>query len=187
MATFSDSIAEKLPTREQVLPVFSVITFIVYTWTLYRMFWYIPSWLGDFKIMEVLTICTYVLVFALFESTVILGILLMFAFLLPRRVFLDSFVPTGSALITIIAFCAFLLQRKMKIIYKLELWQLILYPFLVLTVILVLIFVLTWLFNRFEPLKKFVYSIAERMPVFLFIYIPVSIFGVVFILLRSIL
>jgi len=178
LATFKKSLSARLPSREQILPVFAVTVFIVFTWTLYRMFWYIPSWLGDFDMLGVLSISAYILVFAFLESVVIFGILLLTVILLPLKYFKDTFIPTGCTLMTIIGFSAFLLQRKMKIIYKLEFWQLILYPFLILTSVFVL--------QRFEFLARIVNAIAERMTVFLYIYIPLSVLSFVYLLLRAI-
>jgi len=186
LATFKKSLSARLPSREQILPVFAVTVFIVFTWTLYRMFWYIPSWLGDFDMLGVLSISAYVLVFAFLESAVIFGILLLIVILLPSKYFKDTFIPTGCTLMTIIGFSAFLLQRKMKIIYKLEFWQLILYPILLLASIFVLIFILSWFYQRFEFLARIVNAIAERMTVFLYIYIPLSVLSFVYLLLRAI-
>ena len=186
MATFKESLAARLPSREQILPVFAVTVFIVFSWSLYRMFWYVPSWLGDFKMVEVLTIGAYVLVFALFESAVIFGIIVLFVIFLPSKMFKDTFVPTGCTLITIIGFSAFLLQRKMKIVYRLEMWQLILYPLLVLAAIFILIITLSWFYKRFDILAKITNTIAERMTVFLFIYIPLSVLSFAYLLVRSI-
>ena len=186
MATFKESLATRLPSREQILPVFAVTVFIVFSWTVYRMFWYVPSWLGDFEMLEVLTISAYVLVFALFESALIFGVLLLFVIILPSKWFKVYFVSTGCTLITIIGFSAFMLQRKMKIVYKLEFWQLVLYPILVLTAIFILIFILSWKYKRFEILTNLANSIAERMTVFLYIYIPLSVLSFAYLLLRSI-
>jgi hypothetical protein len=186
LATFKESLSARLPSREQVLPVFAVTVFIVFSWTLYRMFWYIPSWLGDFDMLGVLSISAYVLVFALFESALIFGILLLFVIFLPSKWFKDSFVPTSCTLMTIIGFSAYLLQRKMRIVYKLELRDLILYPVLVLAAIFALIFILSWFYQRFEFLDSIANTIAERMTVFLYIYIPMSVLSFAYLILRAI-
>jgi hypothetical protein len=186
LATFKESLASRLPSREQILPVFGVTVFIVFSWTLYRMFWYLPSWLGDFDIVEVITISAYVLAFALFESVVVFGVLLLFVILLPSKMFKETFVPTGCTLITIIGFSAFLLQRKMKIVYKFEMLELIMYPILLLAAITILIFVLSWFYQHFERLARMANMISERMTVFLYIYFPLSVLSIVYLLLRSI-
>jgi hypothetical protein len=186
LATFKESLSARLPSREQILPVFAVTVFVVFSWTLYRMFWYIPSWLGDFDMLGVLSISAYVLAFALFESALIFGILLLLVILLPSKWFKDTFVPTGCTLMTIIGFSAYLLQRKMRIVYKLELWQLIMYPILVLSAIFILIFMLSWIYTRFEILENIANTIAERMIVFLYIYIPLSALSFVYLLLSAV-
>lgn len=186
MDTFKARIVKRTPTREQIQPVFAVTVVIVFTWTLYRMFWYLPSWMGDFDILEVLTISAYVNVFALLESSIIFGILLLIGFLLPGKVLRETFVPTGCTLITITGFSAYLLQRKMKTIYKLELLQLVIYPILILAAILILVFVLSWIFRRFKFIARIVTLIAERMTVFLYIYIPLSVLSFVLLLARKI-
>ena len=81
----------KLPTRQEVLPVFSVIIFFVFTWTLYTMFYYLPSWLGDMYTRDILILSTYSFAFALLESLIVLGVMVVLALLLPARFFKDKF------------------------------------------------------------------------------------------------
>ena len=150
------------------------------------MFWHVPSWMKFYNIQEILTISAFVLVFALIEGLIIMGILLLFVILLPGKEFRDNFIPTGCTIITIIGFSAYLLQRNMEIIYDLELWELVLYPILILSAVIILIFLLSWIFHRFESPARIISTIAERMIVFLFIYITLSILGFFLIMLDSI-
>jgi len=179
MSTFKSN----FPTRAQITNVFGVIVFIVFTWSLYRMTWFLPSWLKG-SIQDVLTTSSFVMVFALFESLIILGTLLLFAFLLPVKVYRDTFVPTSTTLLTILAcFSVYLLQSKVDIIYQLELRELVLYPILILVAVIILVFLLSLIFNRFESPARIISSIAERMTVFLYIYLPLSILSILIILI----
>ena len=186
MATFKEKLKSKIPSWSELLPVFSILIFLVFTWTLYRMFWYLPSWLGDLPVWDVLIMAAYVLSFALFESLVMLGLMVLIALILPSRIFRQDFVAQASALALLLGAGAYLLQRKMGILYELSLRQLAFYPLVVLAAILVFILVFSYLFKRFEGLRRLVHKFAEWMTVFAYIYVPLGLLGLVVVILRLI-
>ena len=186
MATFKERLESKLPSRQEVFPVFSVIVFIVFTWTLYRMFFQIPSLLFYMRVWDVLIISAYVLGFALIESMVVLGLLLIFSLLFPVKYFKDNFVAQGSTVVLMISMGAVALQRKMNIIYKLDGWELILYPFVILAAIVFVIFTASYIYDRFKILPRIINTVAERMIVFLLLYVPLSIIGLLVVFVRNI-
>lgn len=185
-------IKSRLPSRDEILPVFSVIVFLVFSWALYRMFYQVPSWLGYLSIWNVLVLATYVLSYALFESLVILGFILFWCFLLPRRFFQDRFVVQGSSLVLALGAGAILIQRKIGVIYELALEELILYPILVLAGIVVFLLLSAWMFSRLEAsrqlqiITRLITSLAERMVVFSYLYVPIGLFSWIVILVRNV-
>ncbi len=186
MATFKEHLESKLPSRQEVLPVFSVIVFIVFTWTLYRMFFQIPSLLFYMRVWDVLIISAYVLAFALLESVVVLGLLLIFSLLFPVKYFKDNFVAQGSTVVLMISMGAVALQRKMKIMYKLDGWELILYLFVILAAVVFVIYVASYIYDRFKILPRLINTVAERMIVFVILYVPLSILGLFVVFVRNI-
>ena len=186
MATFKERLESKLPSRQEVLPVCSVIVFIVFTWTLYRMFFQIPSLLFYMRVWDVLIIISYVLMFALFESVIVLGLLLIFSLVIPAKYFKDNFVAQGSTVVLMISMGAVALQRKMNIMYRLDGWELILYPFIFLAAIVFVIFVSSFIYDRFKILPRIINTVAERMIVFVILYVPLSILGMLLVFVRNI-
>ncbi len=186
MATFKEHLKSKLPSKQEVFPVLSVIVFIVFTWTLYRMFFQVPSLLFYMRVWDVLIISAYVLAFALFESTVVLGLLLIFSLVLPTKYFKDNFVAQGSTVVLMISMGAVALQRKMKIMYRLDGWELILYPFVILAAIVFVIFAASYIYDRFNILPRIINTVAERMIVFVLLYVPLSILGLLVVFVRNI-
>ncbi|MFC2053525.1 hypothetical protein ACFLV7_04390 [Chloroflexota bacterium] len=186
MATFKENLELKLPSRQEVISVLSVIVFIVFTWTLYRMFFQVPSLLFYMRVWDVLIISSYVLMFALFESAVVLGLLLIFSLVFPTKYFKDKFVAQGSTIVLMISMGAVALQRKMKIMYRLDGWELILYPFVILAVIVFVIFTASYIYDRFNLLPRIINTVAERMIVFVVLYVPLSILGLLVVFVRNI-
>ena len=186
MDTLKERLRARLPSKQEVGPVFSTIVFIVFTWTLYRMFYQVPSWLYYMSVWSVLVIAAYVLAFALFESIVILGLMLFFSLVFPARHFKDKFVPQGFTIAVVMGGGAYLLQRKINVIYKLNGWELIIYPIIVLIVALILILTFSFVFDHFRTIKRLVNAVAERLTVFSYIYVPLSLVSLVVVLVRNI-
>jgi hypothetical protein len=165
--------------------VFSVIVFIVFSWTLYRTFWWVPSWLEYLSVWSILIIVAYVLAFALFESLALMGLIVVLSLLLPKRTFKDQFILQGSALCAALGLGAFLIQRKVSLIYRLELWQTVAYPLLILAGTIGLVFIFSFLFKRIRFLARLGQAVAERMTVFAYLYIPMGLVGWLVVVVRN--
>ncbi len=150
MRDFGTKLRAKLPSRQEALTVFSVILFIVFSWALYRTFWWVPSWLEYLSIWGILIIIAYVVAFALVESLVILALLTLLSLLLPRKIFKDQFVVQGSVLSLLLGLGAFLIQRNVGVIYRLKLEQTLLYPLLILGAVILLMIITSFLFKRIQ-------------------------------------
>jgi len=151
------------------------------------MFWYVPSWLEYLNIWRVLIISAYVLAFALIESLFMAGLLVMFSLLFPRHLFKDQFIVIGSSLAALTSIGAVLLQRKINLVYRLEVWQILVYPFVFLVTIGLSVWALAYLFERIPLLSRIVATIAERMTGFLYLYVPLGVAGLMVVLARNIL
>jgi hypothetical protein len=175
----------RLPSRQQVFPVFSVTVFVVFSWTLYQEFFQVPSWLKYMTMGEILVITAYALAFALIESLVITVLLLILSLVFPVKVFRDKFIPQGSILVLVAGFVAVMLQENMSEVYHLKIRQLTTYPIIGILAVVVMIFVLSWIFDRLSILTRLIQSIAERMTVFSYIYVPLSVVSLVIVTLRN--
>ncbi len=151
------------------------------------MFWYVPSWLEYLNVWKVLTISAYVLAFALVESLFMVGLLVLFSLLFPRHLFKDQFIQQGSSLAALTSISAVLLQRKINLVYRLESWQILVYPLIFLVALGLLVWLLAFLFERIPFLKYIIAALAERMTAFLYLYVPLGAVGLIVVLVRNIL
>jgi hypothetical protein len=177
----------RIPSRPELFPVFSVFLFFSFTWSLYRLFWYVPSWLEYLSIWKVLTISAYVAAFALFESLIMTGLLAAFSLFFPPSIFKKRFVLVGASLAGLVSLAAFLLQRKINLVYRLELWQLVLFPVLLLLCLALIVFLLALIYDRFPILARFVGRLADRFTIFAYFYIPLGLIGLMVVLWRNLL
>lgn len=175
----------RFPARQEWFAVFCVFIFASFSWSFYRMFWYVPSWLEYLNVWRVLTIAAYVAAFALLESLVMTGLLVLLALFFPLRFFVDRFALIGSSLAGLLSLAAFLLQRKINLVYRLELWQLVLYPILLLACLALVVFLLNLIYDRIPVLARFVKDLAERLTIFAYFYIPIGLVGMLLVLVRN--
>ncbi len=178
--------SQKIPSRQESIPVLSVIVFIVFSWTIYRMVWYVPSWLEHLSIWSVATTAAYVLSFALLESMFIFILLWLFSLFFPRRIFKQQFIAQACSIVVVLSVGAFLLQRKMKLIYRLTYTELLVYPAVILVFLVILVLILAYVFKRFESVTRFIRLLAERMTVFLYVYLPLGLLGWLVVIFRNI-
>lgn len=115
------------------------------------------------------------------------GLLVMFSLLFPRHLFKDQFIVIGSSLAALTSIGAVLLQRKINLVYRLEVWQILVYPFVFLVTIGLSVWALAFLFERIPLLSRIVATIAERMTGFLYLYVPLGVAGLMVVLARNIL
>jgi len=189
MKSSIDRIIEKssnrFPSRNEALQVFSVVNFIVFSWTFYRIFWNIPSWLEHMRIDNILVTAAYILSFALLESAIIFTILYMISWLLPKRLFRDQFVSLSCSVVILLGFGAFLFQRNVKVLYRLSYYELLIYLVFIILGVLLSTLIFSYLFKRFGILPRWIQIIAERMTIFNYLYVPLGILGLLVVLVRN--
>jgi hypothetical protein len=181
-----NAIKSRLPTRQEILPVFAVFAFFGFSWALYRMFWYVPSWLEYLSLWKVLTIAAYVLAFALVESIVMTGLIALFSLAFPPRMFKDHFVLQGCGLASLVSLASVLLQRKISLVYRLEIWQMILFPAGFLVFLVGFVLLANWLVRRFPVLLRLGNTLAERMTIFAYLYAPLGLLGLLIVIFRNV-
>jgi len=175
----------RLPSQNQVFLVFSVIVFVVFSWTLIREFFQVPSWLKYMVLGDILVITAYILAFALFESLLVLGFLLMLSVVFPVQIFRDYFIAQGCTLVSVAGLGAVMLQENISLVYHLKVTELIYYPLFILLGIVILVFALAFVFDRLSFLPRLIATIADRMTVFTYLYVPLGLIALVIVILRN--
>lgn len=175
-------IKDQIPTLNMIVPVYAVISFVVYGWTLYWFVYEIPGLLNYLLLSEILVMYLYTLTVNLLESLIILFLSLALCVLLPKNWFYKGFVFRGTllSLFVTVYFFGLILRRSQIMVFSTNMvnW----FP-----VFLLIAFLMIGLLEKIPFLKKMVESFADRMTVFLYINIPVSVLAVITVLIRSVL
>ena len=175
------SIVQKIPRLEKIVPVYAVIVMMIYTWSLIHFFWRLPSWLNFSTLGQIAVLFSYSVVVNLMESVLILLAVIVLSVILPSKWFYDQFVTKGSSLALLglgglMAFNKYLLDDILSPLIMLA-------KFLAFVAI---IFILTIMIDRIGILKKGLEELANRMVVFLYVWIPISVLSLLIVLIRNI-
>ena len=178
---FPLDIVKKIPRWEQIIPVYAVIVMMVYVWSLFQYFWRLSSWLNFSTLGQVGGIYVYTAAVNFIESLLILLALLVLSVILPSKWFYEQFVVKGSALT--------LLTLGGLMLFNQTLFEDILHPSILLPKLLAfaaVVVLLIFLFGRIGFLKKTMEELANRMTVFLYIWMPITAISVLVLLVRNI-
>ncbi len=175
------SILGRFPRWAQIIPVFSVIVLIIYTWTLMWFFWEVPSWLYYLRLDEILVLLAYAFATNLAESLAVLCAPLLLALILPKKWFSDVFVARGAAICVAGLGCLVFLAEQFtdKDTYP-SFWLKI--PTLL--VVGAAIAGLAYLSGRVGPLRKVLEAVADRVSIFAYVLTPVSVIAVLVVGIR---
>jgi len=175
----------RIPRKVDAVAVFGAAIFMVYTWTMYVSFWKIPSWLLFLNISEILSIYAYAFLVNFLESLILLFIALVASIILPQGWWKEKFVAKGLALIMIILISAqthiyfYGLPDTQDVFLQGQLfWWLK-------TLVIAIIF--TWMAGRYNWLNQALIDIADRLVIFMYIYLPLTAIAVLVVLVRILL
>jgi hypothetical protein len=84
------------PNKKNILFVYSIIAYIVYSWTLITFFYKLPSWINYLKINEIAVIFAYSMSTDALESLLFLGEIILLYYLLSPVLFKYDFQIHGT-------------------------------------------------------------------------------------------
>jgi hypothetical protein len=177
-------ILRRFPNRLAIFPVYAVIAVPIFGWTITSWLWKLPSWLNFLTPGEITTIFFYAILTAFVESIVICILILLLCFALPSEMFREHFVVRGTWLALGLALSILgngLWRGMTRFTYaevSLTIWS---------TVSLIMIAVLTFVSTRVRFMTRTADWISDRLIIFLYILIPLSILSVLVVLGRNIL
>jgi hypothetical protein len=173
--------AHRFPTLRENLQVYAVVAVPLYAWTILWLFWEVPSWLNFLTLGEILPIFAYALTTNLLESLLILAGLNIFCVVLPKHWFRDLYVARSFLFIlpglSYLMYFASLFRNEVDPPPSLLVW---------LPVILVLSFAVGVFLSRHLALRNYVERIADRLTVFLYLIVPLSILSFVLVIVRNV-
>ena len=170
---------KRLPERSDIISVYSIIAFMIYSWTFITFFFKLSSWVYYLTIGEIANILTYAMVTDLLESILILSGLLLLCLLLPPTFLKEDFRIRGTWL-SIVFFGTLM-------VYLVPIFNIRgrgIDPGFWLMVAIVLTLTLTIILSRLSFTRRFAHFIADRMTVFLVVFTPISVISFFILVIR---
>ncbi len=162
---------------KDILPVCGVIVAVIYSWNLYRFVWILPSWLKFLTVGEIFNILSMTLAISFLDTLLVLGLLIIVALIVPFQWFRDDFVFRGCLFgLYVLIFAVYLASNVVP---------LNLLPVYSMGSLVVFIFLQLW-GGRVLRIRSLVLVLADRAIVFLYVYLPMTLVGIVSIVLRAI-
>jgi len=90
---------DKWSAKSEYLQLFLVCAFPIHVWAYINLFNDMPAMVLEMGVWRILGVTAYVLVFALLESLLVFGLILLVSFILPERLFGVKFVHVGAIFI----------------------------------------------------------------------------------------
>ena len=173
-------IQQRLPHRQEVVYVFSVAVFVVFGWSLRGFFNLLPSFLRNQTPNGILGILSYMMAFALVESLLVIGGLVLASVVLPGKWYKEGFAHKSFLIILVAAIWIIRLQGYLSDEWPAK--EILIQGFGVAFLILILLLVIV---HFLKPLQNLVLEVEDRLQVFLYLYVPVGILGVLIIIIRN--
>lgn len=142
-------------------------------------FWKVPSWLYFLSLGEIAAILSYTFASSLVESTLILSIFLFAGLVLPSGLLTDQFVIRGSMVVYGMSFWVALFNLNVLIELPARSDVISFGIVALLTVALGLIVT-----DRIPAVRKLLFALGQRLTVFLYLWLPLSLLGMLVILFR---
>jgi len=130
-------------------------------------------------------ILAYVFAHSLIESLIVVLFILGMSLVLPANLLRENFVVQGSLLALTMGAGAFLIQRRINIIYDFQNWQIISYSILALFFLFLLVILFHLVTRQFPTVSRLIQAFADKMTIFSWLYIPLGMLGLIIISLRN--
>ena len=174
--------SSKIPSRKSVGAVFSVAAFLVYSWTMYVSFRSLPSWLLFLNFAEICSIYAYGFLVDFMESIMLLLFATVVSLALPRGWWMEKFVPKSVVLVVVMVVSA---QIHIHVYRSPDVQKMLLDSQLVWWLVSLLIAImLFWWVDVSVEFSQILIDIADRVGVFVYIYLPLTIASFFVVVLR---
>jgi hypothetical protein len=180
LATFRS----KLPTKRESVLLFAACAFLVYNWAMVVYFWEVPGWQKYLGAWDIVSILAYVLACALVESALVFSALILLRVVLPAKITRERFVAKGTMMLFMNALWAAMLHL-MILSEQILTWSLGRYLLVALVYLLSVVF--SWAFAHLSQFfAGLIEAFADRLTVFLYLYVPLSVFSILVVIGRNI-
>jgi len=167
---------KRLPRFFDIVSVYAVIASMLFAWSTLLFFWYLSSWMFFMNLNDLIAVFSYVMASSFIESLAFLLFLLFLSFCLPPKYLRDEFVSRGTS-ITLCVIGLIMLYSRNTFGISISLFG----RMLVLVTVLV-----TFLSAKIRLMRQALIWLSDRLIVFLYILIPLSILSLLVIIVRNI-
>ena len=178
-STIADILKRRFPARSDILLVASMASFCLFSWELRNYFYQVPALMLSYRLWDLVSIAAYALAFALFETVLVMAVMLALAFLLPGFALRDGFGYKGSFLILALAAVSIHLQLVMNNQPKPQ------FLFAELARLLGMWLIPVLLIHFIPQVKKIVLEVLDRLTIFGYVYIPLGIASLLIVIVRN--
>jgi hypothetical protein len=171
---------KRFPTTLQILPVLAEVSVLFYAWTIVLFLYKLPSWLYYLHIIEIGGILARALFVNFIESIAFLLLLVILSAVLPPRFFRDEFIVRGSiaSLVVIGSMMLFIYCQGKN-------YEIVDYEVIWVAITLILVLVSSAFSTRVAFIRQGIISISDRLVVFLYLLLPLSIISIIYILIQT--
>lgn len=171
-----DTIVRRFPSQKELIAVYAVIVFALYSWMLMVFAYDLSGLLVFLTLEEIVTQVAYGFASVFLESLFVLFFLVFTHFLFPSR-----FVVLGVVFLLFMfpyaVFAIDLLNGLQNLAWVPWLWGLMIF-------LLGCVVFVSSLVDRTFAIRKFMENIADRAIIFLYIFLPCSLLSIAFVFIR---
>lgn len=184
------SIQSRLPARYDTLKIFGIVLFAVFGWSIRGFLYKVPSFTLYFGLTANLEVLSYMLAFALLESALVMGLLLALSMALPSSVLKEGFAYKGFIVVLVATVAAIVFESWYRIDFFKDMMAGMTYPvppFIIgILVSIALLAALFWVFHAWPRLQRYAVIVMEQLSIFLYIYVPLGLLGLIVVLIRNV-
>jgi hypothetical protein len=172
----------RFPSRNEIFLAFVICVFPVYVWSIINLLMEVPAWILRLNTWDLIGVIAYTQAFALIESVLVLGLLVLIGAILPARMFRNKFVAF-TAFLVFITTAWFIFAHLFD--DAIRLWgikQFIIWIFAYLVTIVIGYGIVL----RFERIEKALNTIAQRLSILSIFYIIIGVLSLFIVIFRNI-
>lgn len=170
----------KLPLRSEIQVVFGLLVFAVFSWSIRGFLYKLSAFMLYDDLGEIFGIFSYMMGIALLECGIIMLVLLSLAVILPKTWFRTGFGFKASLLVLVVGGAMIYLQSILT--FRLPSVRTLV---LLLAISIAFWIVLLLLATKVKSFRVVLDFILDRISVFLYLYVPLGVIGLVVVVVRN--
>ena len=180
---------KRMPASGEVRAVFSVVVFAVYSWSIRGFLFNTSSFLMYHSLSFIAAIFFYMMAFALLESVLVTGFLVIVSMILPAGWFRIGFAYKGFLVILVAAIGMIEFQSYYTIDFVGNMMNndySFMQPILIgLIISIAALGGLLLLFGKVNRLQRLLVALVEKFAIFDYVYLPLGLLGFVAVVIRN--